>query len=79
MGRFLPAGRVLSGGWIRGVVLVWLSPATHKLRAVKAGDRSDIPERRRNGILDNGDLQFFALSKDATDMAAAGQKLWRKT
>ena len=52
----------------------WNAVAAHMLRAVKAGDWSGIPERRRNGVSENGDLRLIALSTVANQMVAAGEK-----
>ena len=52
----------------------WSAIAAHVLRAVKAGDWSGIPERRRNGVSENGDLRLIALSTVANQMVAAGEK-----
>ena len=52
----------------------WSAISAHMLRAVKAGDWSGIPERRRNGLSENGDLRLIALSTVANQMVAAGEK-----
>jgi hypothetical protein len=55
----------------------WSAITAHMLRAVKAGDWSGIPERRRNGVSENGDLRLIALSTVANQMVAAGEKALR--